>query len=74
MRDPLWLLVDRVREASYDFFTLAEKSRMHKLVCKLKATKTVSPEDMEWLRQADANLCGIASLSATFRRRNGGAR
>jgi hypothetical protein len=74
MRDPLWLLVDRVRDRSYDFFTFEEKSRLHNLVVGLKAKGTISPGDRKWLEEADANLCGIASFSATFRRRKGGAR
>jgi hypothetical protein len=28
-----WALVNRVRDRSYDLFTLAEKKRMHDLVC-----------------------------------------
>jgi hypothetical protein len=75
MRDPaLWMLVDRVRDRSYDLFTFAEKSRLHNLVVRLKAKGTISPDDLEWLRQADENLSGMPALTGTFRRRQGGAR
>jgi hypothetical protein len=76
-RDPeLWRLIDRVRAASYDLFTFAKKKRMHDLVVRLKSKGIVSPADLEWLRQSDENLCGVAALTATFsrRRRKGVAR
>jgi hypothetical protein len=71
----LWALIDRVRDRSYDWFTFAEKKRMHDLVVRLKATRKISEDDLQWLRQADENLCGVASFTATSsrRRRNGGA-
>jgi hypothetical protein len=72
----LWRVIDRVRDRSYDLFTFAEKKRMHDLVCRLKATRRISSDDLQWLRQSDENLCGVAVLSATFSRRrrwNGGA-
>jgi hypothetical protein len=41
---------------------------------RFKANGTISPDNLEWLKHADENLQGIASFSATFRRRKGGAR
>jgi hypothetical protein len=72
----LWRLIDSVRDRSSDWFTLAEKQRMHDKIVHLKAKGTVSAADLEWLRQADEDLCGAAALAATFscRRRKGGSR
>jgi hypothetical protein len=72
----LWRLIDRVREAGYDWLTFEEKKRLHDLVVHLKATRKISEDDLEWLKQADENLSGVASLTATFsvRRRKRGAR
>jgi hypothetical protein len=71
-----WPLIDRVREAGYDWLTLEEKRRLHNLEVRFKAMRTISPDDLHWLEEADANLRGVASLSATFseRRRKGGER
>lgn len=70
-----WHLVERVREAGYDWLTLAEKQRLHNLVVRLKSRKTISPSDLQWLREMDANLQGVGALAGTFagRRRKGGA-
>jgi hypothetical protein len=73
-RSETWLLVDRVRERGYGLWTLPEKQRLHDLVTRLKSRGTISPDDLEWLRQADANLCGMPALTGTFRRLQGGAR
>ena len=70
----IWRLIDRVRDRSYDLFTIPEKKRLHDLVVRFKANGTISPDNLEWLKHADENLQGIAYFSATFRRRKGGAR
>jgi hypothetical protein len=72
----LWRLINRVRDRSYDWFAIDEKRRMHDLVVRLKATRRISSDDLQWLRQSDENLCGAAALTATFsrRRRKGVAR
>jgi hypothetical protein len=72
----LWKLIDRVRDAGYGWFTLEEKTRLHNLVVRFKATHKISEDDIEWLHRADENLSGAAALSATFFRRRwkGGAR
>jgi hypothetical protein len=69
MSDPRWLLIDRVRETSYDLFCYDEKLRMHNLVVRLKSHGTVSDDNLEWLRVVDANLRCVAALTGTFRRR-----
>jgi hypothetical protein len=68
----IWRIVNRVREAGYDWFTLDEKKRLHDLVVRLKARGAISPDDLQWLQQADANLCGVASLAGIFSRRRKG--
>jgi hypothetical protein len=73
-RSEKWQLVDRVRERGYGLWTPPEKQRLHDLVVRLKAKGTISPDDLEWLRQADENLSGMPALTGTFRRLQGGAR
>jgi hypothetical protein len=73
-QDATWRLVDRVRQAGYDFLTLPEKKRLHDLVVRLKRTGAVSADDLAWLEKMDENLSGISALTAIFSRRNGGAR
>jgi hypothetical protein len=72
----LWKLIDRVRDPGYGWFTLEEKTRLHNLVVRFKATRKISSDDLQWLRQSDENLCDVAALTATFsrRRRKRGAR
>jgi hypothetical protein len=72
-----WRLINQVREAGYDWLTLAEKQRLHDLVVRLKTKRTISADDIQWLERADENLKGATSLSATFswhRRGKGGMR
>jgi hypothetical protein len=66
-----WRLINRVRDASYDFFTYDEKLKMHNLVGKLKRTDKLSDEDRKWLEEMDANFASISALTGTFRRRRG---
>jgi len=73
----IWRLIDRVREAGYDLLTPEEKRRLHDLVVRFKATRKIPPDDLHWLEEADANLSGMAALTATFsgrRRRKAGPR
>jgi hypothetical protein len=65
-----WPLIDRVRAASYDVFTMAEKQRMHDLFVRLKTKKSISLDDLAWLREMDAAL---QSLLRSTRRFVGGA-
>jgi hypothetical protein len=69
-----WRLIDRVRDASYGFFTYDEKLKMHNLVGAIKRTGMLSVEDRKWLEKMDENLSGISALTAIFSRRKGGAR
>jgi hypothetical protein len=69
-----WRLINRVRDASYNFFTYDEKQRMHDLVVTIKRTDKLSIKDRKWLEEMDANFAGIPSLTGTFRRRKGGVR
>jgi hypothetical protein len=68
-----WRLIDRVRDASYDFFTYDEKLKMHNLIGTIKRTDKLSVEDRKWLEEMDANFAGISEITGTFRRRRGRA-
>ena len=68
----LWRLVDRVRDRSYDWFTFAEKKRLHDLVARLKTRKSISIDDLRWLNEMDDALAGVGALAATFQRRRKG--
>jgi hypothetical protein len=68
-----WRLINRVRDASYNFFTYDEKLKMHNLVGAIKRTGKLSNEDRKWLEEMDANFAVISALTGTFRRRKGGA-
>jgi hypothetical protein len=43
----LWKLIDRVRDAGYGWFTLEEKTWLHNLVVRLKATRRISSDDLQ---------------------------
>jgi hypothetical protein len=67
----MWKLIDSVRDRSYDLVTLAEKRKMHDLVCRLKTKGIISPDDLEWLKQSDEALrcMGVPRATSANRRR-----
>jgi|GEM_PF-7023678 len=67
----VWVLVNKVRDASDGIFTDDEKLRMHDLVTRLKTRKTISLADLMWLKSMDDALAGISAMTKTFRPRRG---
>jgi hypothetical protein len=59
----IWTLINSVRNAAGDIFTLEEKQRLHDLVSRYKRNGKISAADLGWLRQCDDNLAAMKKTS-----------
>ena len=57
-----WALINSVRNAAGDIFTLPEKQKLHDLVSRYKRSGKISAADLEWLKKQDDNLQFLAKF------------